>query len=44
LLLKEGHLDVLVALLEGGVSVDATTGRGNTPLMYISPSSCMKKI
>ena len=34
---KEGHLDVLVALLEGGVNVDATTGRGNTPLMYTSP-------
>ncbi len=27
---------MLVALLEGGVNVDATTGRGNTPLMYVS--------
>jgi len=31
---KEGHLDCLVALLEGGCEVDALTSKGNTPLMY----------
>ncbi|KAJ1491678.1 ankyrin repeat-containing domain protein [Baffinella frigidus] len=31
---KEGHLDVVVALLENGAEVDASTAKGNTPLMY----------
>mmetsp|Transcript_28598 Transcript_28598/g.92248 ORF Transcript_28598/g.92248 Transcript_28598/m.92248 type:complete len:480 (-) Transcript_28598:24-1463(-) len=33
---KEGHLDVLVALLEHGANVDAMTAKGNTALMYSS--------
>ncbi len=31
---KEGHLDVVVALLEHGADVDVLTAKGNTPLMY----------
>ena len=30
---KEGHLDVVVALLEHGADVDCTTAKGNTALM-----------
>ena len=31
---KEGHLDVVVALLEHGADVDCATAKGNTALMY----------
>ena len=40
---QEGHLDVLVALLEGGVVVDAPTGRGNTPLMCVAMCSLVTR-
>ncbi len=32
----QGHLDVVVALLEHGADVDLTTAKGNTALMYAS--------
>jgi hypothetical protein len=43
---KEGHLDVVVALLEHGADVDCTTAKGNTALMYAptaqnAPVSCL---
>lgn len=42
---SDGHLDVVIALLENGADADCRTAKGNTPLMYAAAgghTECVK--